>query len=209
MGCAPAGKAWIIPARGRDVAARPHAGAPLCELRGGGKLFVEEEVGDLLEIGLARQLLDRVPPVEEPALLAVQTADRRLVRDDPFKTLGIRPCLHAHAIPLLCRAFRPSRLDEKPPGILDELLHPLEEADRLPPVDQPVVVGQRHVHHGPNDDLLALAVGCRLRDRPPLDGVHPEDGRLRVVEQAGWRAASRRPRRWLLSKVAEPKQPKK
>ena len=60
--------------------------------------------------------------------------------------------------------------------VLDPLLDPDEEADRLAAVDDPVVVGEGQVHHGADDDLVADG------DRAPLDRVHPEDAALGRVE---------------------------
>ena len=53
---------------------------PLGELVGGGKLAVDQQVGDLQVAGVLGQLLDRVAPVLEDSLVAVDEGDRRPAR---------------------------------------------------------------------------------------------------------------------------------
>src|SRR5579883_2169606 len=74
----------------------------------------------------------------------------------------------------------PSDLEEDPVRALDALLHADEELDGLATVDDPVIVGERDVHHGPHDDLVAHGDGALL------DRVHAEDPALgRVEERSG------------------------
>mmetsp|Transcript_842 Transcript_842/g.2144 ORF Transcript_842/g.2144 Transcript_842/m.2144 type:complete len:415 (-) Transcript_842:394-1638(-) len=63
--------------------------------------------------------------------------------------------------------------------VFDNLLDSLQECDGLSSVDEPVVVGEGHVHHGPGDDLSVDDHG------PLVGGVHTEDGRLRWVDDGG------------------------
>ena len=63
-----------------------------------------------------------------------------------------------------------SDAEEESVRILDELLDPPQREDRLPPVDDPMVVRKCHVHHRPDDEFRAL------RDGPLEDAVHAEDG---------------------------------
>src|SRR6185436_7072220 len=69
-----------------------------------------------------------------------------------------------------------SDLEQDALRVLDQLLHPHQEADRFPPVDDPVVVGQGHVHDRPELDPTFDA------HRPLHDVVHPEDAGLRRIE---------------------------
>lgn len=63
----------------------------------------------------------------------------------------------------------PSHLEENPLWILDALLDPHEERHGLAPVDDAMIVGERDVHHGTQDDLAIDA------HRALLDRVHPQD----------------------------------
>src|SRR5690606_37436507 len=67
---------------------------------------------------------------------------------------------------------------------LQALLDGGEEPHRVRTVHQPVVVGEREVHHGPrHDDLTQLRVVDHHR---PLDhGAGPQDGDLRLVDDRG------------------------
>src|SRR4030095_1556627 len=56
------------------------------ELHAGGQLAVPEQVADLLEGRLARQLVDVVAAVGETAVLAVEIAQTGLGRDPPLQT---------------------------------------------------------------------------------------------------------------------------
>ncbi len=71
-------------------------------------------------------------------------------------------------------------VEEKSPWILDHILDPPEEGDRLTTVDEPVVVCQGDIHDWPRQNLLPN------HHRPLRDGVHAQNGRLRGVDD--WRA---------------------
>ena len=49
--------------------------------------------------------------------------------------------------------------------ILEKLFDPLQESDGFTPVDDTVIVGQRNVHHGSDDDVASTG------DRSLLDRV--------------------------------------
>ena len=67
----------------------------------------------------------------------------------------------------------PSR---SPSRIFDRFLDPDEEGHRFLAVDDPVVIGQRQIHHRPDLDLAGD------RDRPFLNLVHAQNGGLRRVD---------------------------
>src|SRR5271165_3309895 len=71
---------------------------------------------------------------------------------------------------------RASDPEQEPRRVLDLLLHLDEERHGLAAVDDAVVVGQRGVHHGPDDDLAAHGHG------PVLDRVQAQDGALGGVD---------------------------
>src|SRR5665213_3679805 len=67
-------------------------------------------------------------------------------------------------------------LDEHRRGILDQLLDPHEKEHRLLPVDEPMIVREREIHHRP--DLHLLVDG----DGAILNLVQPENRDLRIVD---------------------------
>ena len=69
-----------------------------------------------------------------------------------------------------------SNFEQHSLGVLNQRLDALQEQHCVLAVEQPVVVGEREVHHGPGDDLIAP-------DHWPVDDrVHSEDGALRRVD---------------------------
>src|SRR5437762_2042762 len=66
-----------------------------------------------------------------------------------------------------------SNLEQQPLGIFDRLLDAHQELHSLGPVDDPMVVAEREVHHGADGDLAA---GGGEFGRAALDCVHAEDG---------------------------------
>src|SRR5262249_50862813 len=60
-----------------------------------------------------------------------------------------------------------SNLQQQPLRLLDALLYAHKEQHRLAPVDQAMIVRQRHVHHRPHHDLVVAD------DGPLLDRVQP------------------------------------
>ena len=50
--------------------------------------------------------------------------------------------------------------------------HMVQELHGFPAINDPVVVAQRHVHHGSDADLAVV------RHRTVLDGMHPQNGTL-------------------------------
>src|SRR5689334_5063878 len=62
------------------------------------------------------------------------------------------------------------------PGVFDELLDLDQELDRLSAVHDPVIVGERHIHHGPDRRLPVY------RYDAILNLVEPEDAHLRRIE---------------------------
>ena len=47
-----------------------------------------------------------------------------------------------------------SDVQHQPPGVLNDVLHALQECDSLPAINKSVVVGQGHIHDGPWHDIL-------------------------------------------------------
>src|SRR5687768_14626744 len=69
-----------------------------------------------------------------------------------------------------------SDLDQHAGGFLDRLFDALEEAHRLAPVHDTMIVGERDVHHRPRDD------GALDHDGAIDDAVQAEDAALRGVD---------------------------
>ena len=84
---------------------------------------------------IARNLTHNLPP---PAILSTDSILRR-----PSSGPSSRPSSCPSALEVQQHAAR----------VLHHLLDVLQEGDRLPPVDQAVVVRQRDVHHGAGHDL--------------------------------------------------------
>src|SRR5215468_6250893 len=63
--------------------------------------------------------------------------------------------------------------------VLDRFLDLHQEANRLFTIDQPMVVGQREIHHRPRHDLAVAHHGTLL------DAMYAEDAGLRRVEDRG------------------------
>src|SRR5205807_688842 len=61
-------------------------------------------------------------------------------------------------------------------GRFDRFLDPLEEGHRFAAIDDAMVVGERDVHHGPNDDVALAGNGAFL------NGVHAENSALRRID---------------------------
>lgn len=70
-------------------------------------------------------------------------------------------------------------LQKHPSGVLDEVLDLDQELHGFPAIQQAMVVGQGQVHHGADHDLAVDDDGL------VLDGVKPEDGGLREVDNGG------------------------
>ena len=70
----------------RDRPGRDEFGREPAELRSIGQLAMPEEVGHLLERGPARQIVDVIAAVGEPAVLPVQVAEPGLGGHDAFET---------------------------------------------------------------------------------------------------------------------------
>ena len=67
-------------------------------------------------------------------------------------------------------------LDQQPRRVFDPFLDPPQERDRFATIDDPVIVGQRDVHHRADDDLAVAGDGA------VLDRVQTEDRALWRVE---------------------------
>jgi len=60
-------------------------------------------------------------------------------------------------------------VEEEPPWVFDQVLDAAQEVDGLSAIDQPVVVCQRKVHHGPREDAA-------IHDHGALhNGMHPKN----------------------------------
>jgi hypothetical protein len=68
--------------------------------------------------------------------------------------------------PALVHTALSLEVEQQSPGVLDGVLDGLEEGDSLAPVHQPVVVRQRHVHHGTRHDLVANHHGVAVQVDP-------------------------------------------
>src|SRR5207247_3809414 len=91
---------------------------------------------------------------------------------------------HCHSVRLSLFLLSPSSFlltfEQEVPWILDVLLDPDEELHRLTPVDNAVVVAERHIHHRADGDLTVERHGAIL------DLVEAQYAHLRRVQD--WRA---------------------
>src|SRR5262245_50974947 len=71
---------------------------------------------------------------------------------------------------------RSSHFQQEALGSLDTLLDAYQKADRLAAVNEAMIIGQGHVHHGPDHHLIVDGDGTLL------NGVHPKDAALRRIE---------------------------
>ena len=84
-----------------------------------------------------------------------------------------------------CVASATSDLQQHADGSLDQLLDGLEEGDRLPPIDDPVIVRQRDVHHRADDHLAVDGDGviwAFVGGRRPVLRIDPDGGRAGIEE---------------------------
>src|SRR5260221_5850553 len=79
-----------------------------------------------------------------------------------------------------------SHLEQNACRRLDGFLDPLQEGHRLAPIDETMIVGQREVHHGANDDLTLAGNGSLL------NCMEAEDAALRRALAGGTRPPSPR-----------------
>src|SRR5213078_492574 len=71
-----------------------------------------------------------------------------------------------------CHLRHKSDFDQHPTGRLDYVFDTLEERHRFPAIDDPMVVSQGQIHHGPDHDVTLS------RDGPFLNCVHAENTAL-------------------------------
>ena len=103
--------------------------------------------------------------------------------DRPSWPGAIRPLQQslAHCC-LSCNNFEqrsPSDLQKNTRRVFDQLLDMLEKRDSFPAVDDPMIIGQRDVHHWPGDDLAAA------HDGPVFYNMKTENATLRWIDN--WR----------------------
>src|SRR5262245_65515436 len=72
-----------------------------------------------------------------------------------------------------------SEIEPNARRLFEQFLDRDQESHRLLSIDQPVIVRQREIHHGPDHD------GAILDDRSVFDLVHPENAGLRGIQYRG------------------------
>mmetsp|Transcript_31100 Transcript_31100/g.75176 ORF Transcript_31100/g.75176 Transcript_31100/m.75176 type:complete len:223 (+) Transcript_31100:28-696(+) len=71
----------------------------------------------------------------------------------------------------------PLNVEHQPRRIGNLVRHALQKRHPLPPVDQPVIVRERKVHHGPRHDIP-----LPVHDRPHLRGMHTQYSALGLID---------------------------